>query len=108
MKQESPADALSAWGQQLGCSEDLGLLFTEKRAAMEAAELIGWQKMVSGKHVLHVLQSQFPLLPRAGRFGLPHYLNLYLDRCPNPPADLTRIVARIIADAAHPAVEGVM
>jgi hypothetical protein len=106
-KEMNPADALSAWGQQLGCSEDLGLLFAAKRAALEAAGLTGWQKVVSGKHVLHLLQSRFPLLPRAGKFGLSHYLNLYLDRCPEPPADLTRIVETIIRDAArHPIREG--
>jgi len=96
-----PAARLAAWGQKMGCPEDLGARFHEYRAALETASPADLQKVVSGKHVLHVLQSRFPLLPRAGRFGLSHYLNLYLDRCPDPPADLTRIVERVIADVAH-------
>jgi len=101
-----PVARLAAWGQQMGCLEDLGARFHEHRAALETAGVADWRKVVSGKYVLHVLQRRFPLLPGAGKFGLSHYLNLYLDRCPDPPADLTRIVERIIADAAHRAGEG--
>jgi hypothetical protein len=105
-KEIHAAARLVALGAQIGCPEDLGARFAAVRATVERAGLAGWQQMVSGKYVLHVLQSRFPLLPGAGRFGLSHYLNLYLDRCPEPPVDLTRIVERIIADAAHPAGEG--
>lgn len=107
-KEISPAAKLTAWGQQMECPEDLGARFHEHRAALETAGVADWQKMVSGKYVLHVLQGRFPLLPGAGRFGLSHYLNLYLDRCPDPPVDLTRIVEKIIADAAHRAGEGAL
>jgi hypothetical protein len=94
-----PAARLAAWGQKMGCPEDLGTRFHEYRTALETAGIADLQKLVSGKHVLHVLQGRFPLLPRAGKFGLSHYLNLYLDRCPDPPADLARIIESIIADA---------
>ena len=99
-KEISPAAKLTAWGQQMGCPEDLGARFLVHRAALESAGVAGWQKVVSGKYVLHVLHGRFPLLPRAGKFSLSHYLNLYLDRCPDPPAELARIVEVIIRDAA--------
>jgi hypothetical protein len=97
-----PAARLATWGQKMGCPEDLGARFHEYRSALETASVADLQKMVSGKHVLQVLQGRFPLLPRAGRFGSSHYLNLYLDRCPDPPADLIHIIDRIVADAVRP------
>lgn len=101
-----PAARLAAWGQRMGCPEDPGERFQEYRAALETARVADLQKVVSGKHVLRVLHSQFPRLPRTGRFGLSHYLNLYVDRCPHPTADLARIVERIIMDAARLAGDG--
>jgi hypothetical protein len=95
----SPSDRLASWGLQMGCPEDLGARFRAQRATLETAGLGDWQKAVSGKYVLHVLQGRFPLLPGAGRFGLSHYLNLYVDRCPRPPPDLVRILDRIISAA---------
>ncbi|MBX7232822.1 MAG: DUF4435 domain-containing protein [Caldilineales bacterium] len=97
-KGEDPARSLSQWGQEIGCSEDLGRLFAEKRAGLDSLGLAGWQQLVSGKHVLGLLHNRFPRLRKAGRFGLSHYLNLYLRECPDAPADLAQIIGRIIAD----------
>jgi hypothetical protein len=94
-------EKLRAWGQQLGCNEDLGLVFRQSREALAAAGPDGWQEAVSGKHILRVLQSRFPLLAGAGRFGLSHYLNLYMDRCPDPHPDLVDLIDRIVADSSH-------
>lgn len=99
LNRQDPAGMLSIWGQQIGCSEELGQLFRQKRASLDGVRLAEWKRVVSGKHILSVLHSQFPLLPHAGRFGLSHYLNWYLRECPDAPMDLIQIIDRIIADA---------
>lgn len=99
-KQTPPAARLAAWGTSMDCPEPLDVRFAHEQARMAALGEQGWPTVVSGKHVLKVLQAQFPLLAGAGKFGLSHYLNLYLDRCPDPPADLAALIDRIVADAA--------
>ena len=99
-KESSPAARLAAWAQD-GLSEDLGARFHESRAALETA---GAGRTASAWFLASMCcafsRVGFPVLGPA-EFDLAHYLNLYLDRCPDPPADLTRIIERIIADAAN-------
>ena len=94
-----PAAKLHAWGQQLGAAEDLGERFEQALRDLQTVGLTEWEQQVSGKHVLKKLHRRFPRLPKAGLFSLGHYLNLYLDKCPDPPPDLASLIGRIIQNA---------
>ena len=75
-KEISPTAKLTAWGQ-MGCPEDLGARFHEHRAALEYRRRADWQKVVSGKYVLHVLQRPFSAAATRGPvwpFALPQPL----------------------------------
>ncbi len=97
-----PADKLGRWGQQLAANEDFTQLYTQKLQMLNQANLDEWEKQVSGKYVLHQLHQQFPRRPgRRALFDLGHYLNLYLDKCIHPPADLVRLIDHIIQDAGR-------
>lgn len=91
---------LRAWGEMLGATEDLGALYEKELDRLEQGGFSVWQRHVSGKYVLAVLHRDFPRLPRSGQFSVGHYLNLYLDRCPQPPADVQRLIERILRHAA--------
>lgn len=91
--------SLCAWGKQLGVTEDLNAVYAEKLAELEQMEFAAWEKQVSGKYVLHALYQQFPLPAGSGRLPLDQFLNLYMNQCYEPPADLSALIERIIAHA---------
>jgi hypothetical protein len=93
------ADKLRTWGLQMGCAEDFGALFEDKRLSLLAGGPDSWAKHISGKYVLRVFHRAFPRRPGAGQFDLGHYLNEYLRACPNPPDDLSRLLERILIAA---------
>jgi hypothetical protein len=77
-------------------------LFAQARDTLEAGDLPLWQQQVSGKYVLLVLHGRFPPPPHSkGQLGRGDYLNWYLDKCPEPPPDLTALVERILNHARH-------
>ena len=96
-----PQTKLSAWGQQLGSSLDLGDVFRVKRQALQVADAATLHEQVSGKYVLKVLHGQFPRRPGRAQLDLDLYLVEYMRACPEPPADLAALLGRIIDDADH-------
>ncbi len=90
---------LREWGRTLAAEVDFGALFDDRRRELETDDLALWQKHVSGKAVLWAFHEHLPSVKR--RYDLDHYLNLYMDRCPDPPADLTALVDRILQAAGR-------
>ncbi|MEW5987961.1 MAG: DUF4435 domain-containing protein [Chloroflexota bacterium] len=97
LERQDSAVKLHNWGQQCGISEDLGQLYELRLAELQQGDLATWQQLVSGKCVLSELQKRFPRRMGRGQFDLDHYLTLYLDKCPEPQADLTALIQRILA-----------
>lgn len=101
LRQRDPRAKLAAWGQSLGAGEDFGQLFDRHFAELQDADLDCLAKRVSGKVVLKHLHRQFPNPPRGGQFGVEHYLNLYLDKCPEPSEDLQELLQLIQDDVGR-------
>jgi hypothetical protein len=86
-----PAAKLADWGRAIGASEDFAELYRKRLQRLQAISLDELPKFVSGKHVLRSLHRRFP----KRQIGLGVYLNLYLDRCPDPHDDLKELLRQI-------------
>jgi len=92
--------SLVNWGANIGASEDLSQLFNAKLCQMILVrERLSQQ--ISGKYVLERLLDMSPGSPNKKRFPLDHYLNLYMESCSTPPADLVNLIERIIKHAGR-------
>lgn len=82
---------LDAWGTTRG-APPLREHYDAELRRLSSAPLSEWQHRVTGKAVLKVFHNSFPDV------NARHLLdNLYLDKYPNPPDDLARLVQRILA-----------
>ena len=71
-------DSWRLWGQQIGCAEDLGVMYQDERQALVGEGIQTWSERISGKYVLRVFHRRFPRRPHTGQIDLGHYLNEYL------------------------------
>lgn len=77
-------------------SGSLGEVFAAELARLEGATFAQWQSQVTGKAVLKVFRKSFP-----GANAEALLVNLYLNLHPTPPADLERLVQRILSPAGY-------
>ncbi len=91
----NPEEKLAQWGKMLSAKENFAELYQQRLTWLQQQSLLDWEKFVPGKFVLAVLHRQFPRRPGARGFDLSHYLDLYMDKCPEPPDDLNEILQRI-------------
>lgn len=81
---------LDAWGAERGLP-GLREQYDVELARLTAASFTEWQQRVTGKAVIKVFHGAFPGV------NARHLLdNLYLDKYPQPPADLDRLVRRML------------
>ncbi len=95
LKGLDPESKLRQWGEKIGSVEDFGNLYRERLNCLQEMTPDEWTKFVSGKFVLRILHRQFPRRPGRGQFDIDHYLDLYLDKYPQPPKDLDDILQKI-------------
>lgn len=91
-----PPAKLDEWGKKRG-APSLADAFTAELTRLQSATFTEWQRRVTGKAVLKTFQQSFPAA------GARHNLldNLYMDRCPEPPADLAHLVRKILSPTAR-------
>ncbi len=99
--QEAVLQSLVKWGANIGASEDLRQLFNDKFVALRLFTIEALSQQVSGKYVLERLLDMSPGSPNKKRFPLDHYLNLYMESCSTPPADIVNLIERIIKHAGR-------
>lgn len=98
---EAVLQSLVNWGANLGASEDLRQLFDVKLVMLRLVSMETLSRRVSGKYVLERLLDMSPGSPNKNRFPLDHYLNLYMESCSTPPADIVALIERIIKHAGR-------
>lgn len=88
---EAPLVELDAWGRARSAQGSLRDAYEAEYARLRSASFEHWQCRVSGKAVIKVFHGSFPGV------NARHLLdNLYIDRYPQPPADLERLIQRIL------------
>ena len=92
------ADHLQSIQTQMGLTDDLGQMYTERLTALEAMPLADLEEVVSGKYVLNLLRERFPL-QLSGKRAWDDVLGAYVDGCPDPHLDLVALVELILQDA---------
>ena len=82
---------------RMGLPNDLGRLYTDRLAALQALTPADLEQVVTGKAVLTLLHERcrHPLSKQMWD-GI---LGAYVDTCPNPPTDLKTLVDLILGDA---------
>jgi len=96
---DAPA-ALCTAQAQMGISDNLVQMYTERLAALEGMPVVELEQVVSGKYVLNLLREQFPL-GLSGKQAWNDVLGAYISICPDPPADLAALVDLILRDAGR-------
>lgn len=89
---------LTEWGSGIDATEDLGTMYQQRLQQLRQMPRDELDKFVSGKLVIQELHRHFPNL-RRGQLPLEPYLNIYLDRCPDPHDDLRAVLDKIRAAA---------
>ena len=89
---------LSKTQAQMGVTQDLGQVYTARLAELQTFSDDQLTVVVSGKSVHKLLSERFPLR-LSGRDAWDDVVGAYLDRCPDPPADLIEIIERILSQA---------
>jgi hypothetical protein len=98
---EAVLQSLANWGASIGASEDLRQLFDAKLAQLGLSKMETLSRRVSGKYVLERLLDMSPGSPNKNRYPLVLYLNLYMESCSTPPADMVNLIERIIKHAGR-------
>jgi hypothetical protein len=98
---EAVLQSLVNWGVNIGASEDLYKLFGDKLSQLKNVTIETLSQQVSGKYVLERLLDMSPGSPNKNRFPLDLYLNLYMESCSTPPADIVNLIERIIKHAGR-------
>ncbi len=91
---------LKDWGDNAAHSEDLGSTYDFERQSLDALPVADLPRWVDGKMVLDRLLRTFQQaasLPTRSRLD---WVNLYLDKCPTPPAEAVNLLGRILQAAA--------
>jgi hypothetical protein len=79
-------------------NQDLGQRYVDILNRLEKSSLEALEIEVSGKYVMNLLREDFPL-NISGKQAWDDILGAYIDICPNPPEDLTRLIDLILHDA---------
>jgi hypothetical protein len=98
---EAVLQSLVNWGVNVGASEDPRKLFDDKLSQLKNATMETHSQRVSGKYVLERLLDMSPRTRNKIHFPLDHYLELYIESCSTPPADLVNLIERIIKHAGR-------
>lgn len=77
---------------------DLAQEYTNYFQTLRNASFDDLEMVVSGKYVLTLLREQFPLKV-SGKQAWDDVLGAYIDKCPDPPPDLVRLIDLILEDA---------
>jgi hypothetical protein len=83
---------------QMGLPHDLGQMYLDRLAELQAMPPAAWEEVVSGKYVLNLLRERFPLR-LSGKETWDDVLGAYVHGCPEPHPDLMDLVELILQDA---------
>jgi hypothetical protein len=86
-------EELSRWGQGRQCGEDLGQRYLAELRALEQLPIEELHCWIHGKYLLENVW--LPRIPKGG-INQKHLVSLYIDQCATPPADLVRLIDRIM------------
>lgn len=100
--------ALDGWGDvpgrlrriqtEMGLLDDLAVLYTDRLADLQQLSLTELEEVVTGKAVMTLLRSRFPL-DLTSKQAWDDLLGSYVHKCPDPPDDLRDLVDVIVEDA---------
>lgn len=90
---EPPAQTLRTWGEGRAAPQSLDQAYEDHQAMLHGLPVSDWPQWITGKAVLKVFLQRLP-----GK-KLPQELLLswYLDKHPDPPADLLTLIQRILS-----------
>lgn len=90
------ADILCAWQTSVAHPVDLGAAYAQALTDLRAVPSSEWPALVDGKMVLHALIQEFRDITRVRTYPDADFVNLYLDKCPDPPPDAVELLERIL------------
>ena len=88
-----PDEQLRTWGQQRGAPQPLDAIYRQHQATLQALADADLPQWITGKAVLKVFLQVLPVAQIDHRY----LLSIYIDKQPDPPADLAALVDQILA-----------
>ena len=87
-----PDEQLRTWGQPRGAPQPLDAVYRQHQAALQALPDADLPQWITGKAVLKVFLQALPVDKIADR----HLLSIYIDKQPDPPADVAALIEQIL------------